>query len=40
VVLDRVLELPRQRTAALRLEPSFVREVQALSAALEREGAG
>ena len=39
VLLDRVLELPRQRTAALRLEPAFAREVQALSQALEQGGA-
>jgi NitT/TauT family transport system ATP-binding protein len=39
VLVDRVLELPRQRTAALRLEPAFAREVQALSEALEQGGA-
>jgi NitT/TauT family transport system ATP-binding protein len=39
VVMDRVLEMPRQRTAALRLEPAFAREVQTLSEALERGGA-
>jgi NitT/TauT family transport system ATP-binding protein len=38
VVLDRVLDLPRERTAALRLEPVFAREVQVLSEALERGG--
>ena len=39
VVLDRVLELPREREAALRLEPGFAREVQQLSEALVRGGA-
>jgi NitT/TauT family transport system ATP-binding protein len=39
VLMDRMLELPRQRTGALRLEPAFIREVQALSEALERGGA-
>jgi NitT/TauT family transport system ATP-binding protein len=39
VLMDRMLELPRQRTSALRLEPAFIREVQALSEALERGGA-
>ncbi len=39
VVLDRVLQLPAQRVAALRLEPAFAREVQVLSEALERGGA-
>jgi len=39
VLLDRTLELPRRRSAALRLEPAFAREVQALSEALERGGA-
>jgi NitT/TauT family transport system ATP-binding protein len=39
VVLDHTLELPRERTAALRLEPSFARQVQVLSEALERGGA-
>jgi NitT/TauT family transport system ATP-binding protein len=39
VLLDRVMELPRQRTPALRLEPVFAREVQVLSAALEQGGA-
>lgn len=38
VVLDRVMELPRERTAALRLEPAFAREVQFLSEALEQGG--
>jgi NitT/TauT family transport system ATP-binding protein len=39
VVLDRKPELPRQRTAALRVEADFAREVQVLSQALERGGA-
>jgi NitT/TauT family transport system ATP-binding protein len=39
VVLDRALALPRRRAAALRLEPAYAREVQALSEALERGGA-
>jgi NitT/TauT family transport system ATP-binding protein len=39
VMLDRTLELPRRRSAALRLEPAFAREVQVLSEALERGGA-
>ncbi|WP_317987821.1 ABC transporter ATP-binding protein [Hyalangium gracile] len=39
VLLDHVLELPRQRAAALRLEPTFAREVHVLSEALERGGA-
>ncbi|KFE69617.1 ABC transporter ATP-binding protein [Hyalangium minutum] len=39
VVLDRTPELPRQRTAALRVEAAFAREVQILSEALERGGA-
>lgn len=39
VVLDRTPELPRQRTAALRVEAAFAREVQLLSEALERGGA-
>jgi NitT/TauT family transport system ATP-binding protein len=39
VVLERALELPRERPASLRLEPAFAREVQALSEALERGGA-
>ncbi|MBN1203514.1 MAG: ABC transporter ATP-binding protein [Myxococcaceae bacterium] len=38
VVRDRALELPRERTAALRLEPAFAREVQVLSEVLERGG--
>ncbi|MGK3960674.1 ABC transporter ATP-binding protein [Sorangium sp. So ce1667] len=39
VVADRALELPEERTAALRTEPAFAREVRALQEALERGGA-
>ncbi|WP_441292498.1 ABC transporter ATP-binding protein [Sorangium sp. KYC3313] len=39
VVADRTLSLPDQRTAALRTEPAFAREVRALQEALERGGA-
>ncbi|HTN82050.1 MAG TPA: ABC transporter ATP-binding protein [Sorangium sp.] len=39
VVADRALELPGERTAALRTEPAFAREVRALQEALERGGA-
>ncbi|WP_438022906.1 ABC transporter ATP-binding protein [Sorangium sp. So ce233] len=39
VVADRTLELPDQRTAALRTEPAFAREVRALQEALESGGA-
>ncbi|WP_433927510.1 ABC transporter ATP-binding protein [Sorangium cellulosum] len=39
VVADRTLELPAGRTAALRTEPAFAREVRALQEALESGGA-
>jgi NitT/TauT family transport system ATP-binding protein len=39
IVLDRAVELPRERAASLRLEPAFAREVHVLSEALERGGA-
>ncbi|WP_437684131.1 ABC transporter ATP-binding protein [Sorangium sp. So ce131] len=39
IVADRTLDLPAQRTAALRTEPAFAREVRALEEALERGGA-
>ncbi|WP_437924122.1 ABC transporter ATP-binding protein [Sorangium sp. So ce291] len=39
IVADRALELPEERTAALRTEPAFAREVRALQEALERGGA-
>ncbi|MGK4003322.1 ABC transporter ATP-binding protein [Sorangium sp. So ce1036] len=39
VVEDRALDLPAERTGALRTEPSFAREVRALHDALERGGA-
>ncbi|WP_224371417.1 ABC transporter ATP-binding protein [Hyalangium versicolor] len=39
IVLDRVLDLPRERSASLRLEPAFAREVQVLSDAMVRGGA-
>ncbi|CAN95651.1 MULTISPECIES: ABC transporter ATP-binding protein [Sorangium] len=39
VVADRTLSLPDQRTAALRTEPAFAREVRALQEALESGGA-
>ncbi|WP_437500001.1 ABC transporter ATP-binding protein [Sorangium sp. So ce1099] len=39
IVADRALELPAERTAALRTEPAFAREVRALQEALERGGA-
>lgn len=39
VVADRVMDLPRERVGALRVEASFAREVRALHDALERGGA-
>ena len=39
VVADRVMDLPRERAGALRVEASFAREVRALHDALERGGA-
>ncbi|WP_437791854.1 ABC transporter ATP-binding protein [Sorangium sp. So ce693] len=39
VVADRTLALPDERTAALRTEPAFAREVRALQEALESGGA-
>ncbi|WP_437522146.1 ABC transporter ATP-binding protein [Sorangium sp. So ce726] len=39
VVADRTLALPDKRTAALRTEPAFAREVRALQEALESGGA-
>ena len=39
VVADRLIELPRERTSALRVEASFAREVRALQEALELGGA-
>ncbi|WP_437644199.1 ABC transporter ATP-binding protein [Sorangium sp. So ce362] len=39
IVADRALSLPAERTAALRTEPAFAREVRALQEALERGGA-
>lgn len=39
VVADRVVDLPRERVGALRVEASFAREVRALHDALERGGA-
>ncbi|WP_437293435.1 ABC transporter ATP-binding protein [Sorangium sp. So ce426] len=39
VVADRTLSLPDRRTAALRTEPAFAREVRALQEALESGGA-
>ncbi|AUX24490.1 ABC transporter ATP-binding protein [Sorangium cellulosum] len=39
VVAERALDLPAERTGALRTEPSFAREVRALHDALERGGA-
>ncbi|WP_437574065.1 ABC transporter ATP-binding protein [Sorangium sp. So ce887] len=39
IVADRTLSLPAERTAALRTEPAFAREVRALQEALERGGA-
>lgn len=39
IVADRTLALPAERTAALRTEPAFAREVRALQEALERGGA-
>ncbi|WP_437275282.1 ABC transporter ATP-binding protein [Sorangium sp. So ce375] len=39
VVADRALSLPAERTAALRTEPAFAREVRALQEALESGGA-
>jgi NitT/TauT family transport system ATP-binding protein len=35
IMTDRSLELPRERTLALRTEPDFAREARALRAALE-----
>ncbi|WP_437996020.1 ATP-binding cassette domain-containing protein [Sorangium sp. So ce185] len=39
IVADRTLALPAERTAALRTEPAFAREVRALQEALESGGA-
>ncbi|WP_437964591.1 ABC transporter ATP-binding protein [Sorangium sp. So ce260] len=39
IVADHTLALPAERTAALRTEPAFAREVRALQEALERGGA-
>ncbi|AUX45292.1 ABC transporter ATP-binding protein [Sorangium cellulosum] len=39
IVADHTLDLPAARTAALRTEPAFAREVRALAEALERGGA-
>ncbi|WP_437934592.1 ABC transporter ATP-binding protein [Sorangium sp. So ce341] len=39
IVADRTLALPAARTAALRTEPAFAREVRALQEALESGGA-
>ncbi|WP_437284983.1 ABC transporter ATP-binding protein [Sorangium sp. So ce406] len=39
IVADRTLALPDERTAALRTEPAFAREVRALQEALESGGA-
>ena len=36
IVLDRAIDLPRERDASIRMEPAFAREVRALHEALER----